>query len=290
MYLIVKHPKHPQKELSFRDGPIYIGRQLGSQVFLPDKAVSRQHAVIYTTTDGKWVLEDLDSANKTFLNGKAIHKAQLHDGDLFTVSKFNIEVKLRDVSSQPAAINMDDTLLSANSEMRSIVRKVGDTNGPAFRLSPKGVKYYAEITCVLFTAQSRNELLDILLNNLKKQLFTARIWIGFKKSNGNSFDVYKGKATSGQGVQLDDLFLKGNIVTAMENKDYILFPRFNIDKKNKHKIRSAMIAPIIHSDDCLGVMYLDNSLNHEQYDIMDLNYLMLLSINLGSILDKYEHE
>jgi pSer/pThr/pTyr-binding forkhead associated (FHA) protein len=51
-------------ELRFDRGPIYIGRQTGSQVFLPDAAVSRQHAVIYTTRDGSWIVEDLGSATK----------------------------------------------------------------------------------------------------------------------------------------------------------------------------------------------------------------------------------
>lgn len=286
MYLIIKHKNQPSKELRFRNGPIYIGRQLGSQVFLPDRTISRQHAVIYSTTDGQWILEDLDSANKTYLNGKAIHKEPLTDGDMFTISDFNIEVKFRETVSQPTKINMEDTMLDTNQELRSIKRKITDTNGPAFKLSPERVKKYAEFTCKLASAKDIDELLEILITQFKKQLLPFHIWAGFKLPNENSFNIYKGRSAAGQTLLLEDISLRGMVFDAMNDKEFILIPRFNIHEKNTEKIRSAMIAPILHEDGCMGAIYLDNSLNHEQYDIMDLNYLMLLSINFGNLLLK----
>ena len=78
-------------ESRFKKGPIYIGRQIGSQVFLLDRAVSRQHAVIYTDKNGAWVIEDLDSANKTFINRKAIHKCELKNDDNIRIADFSIK-------------------------------------------------------------------------------------------------------------------------------------------------------------------------------------------------------
>ena len=51
MYLCIKQLGSVVGRLKFEKGPIYIGRQMGSQVFLPDKDVSRQHAVFYTDKD-----------------------------------------------------------------------------------------------------------------------------------------------------------------------------------------------------------------------------------------------
>ena len=59
MRLFVSLGESSVNELKFDRGPIYVGRQMGSQVFLPDKAVSRQHAVFYTTKDSSWIIEDL---------------------------------------------------------------------------------------------------------------------------------------------------------------------------------------------------------------------------------------
>ena len=67
MRLTVEQSGKIISDLRFEQGPIYIGRQLGSQVFLPEVTVSRQHAVIYSTQGGAWALEDLDSANKKLM-------------------------------------------------------------------------------------------------------------------------------------------------------------------------------------------------------------------------------
>jgi len=49
---------------------------------LPDLSVSRQHAAIFTTLEGKWLIEDMDSANRTFLNGEEVQKSELKTGDV----------------------------------------------------------------------------------------------------------------------------------------------------------------------------------------------------------------
>jgi pSer/pThr/pTyr-binding forkhead associated (FHA) protein len=51
MRLVVKQNGRTVNEFRFTKGPIYIGRQESSQVFLHDGAVSRQHAVIFNTQD-----------------------------------------------------------------------------------------------------------------------------------------------------------------------------------------------------------------------------------------------
>ena len=103
MRLTVKRGDDLINELRFSRGPIYIGRQIGSQIFLPDKAVSRQHTVIYTTTDGKWMVEDLDSANKTYLNNEAIHKAEIKNGDVLKIADFRIEIHVDESDKQDSS-------------------------------------------------------------------------------------------------------------------------------------------------------------------------------------------
>ena len=61
MRLVVKKNDGIINKLQFNEGPIYIGRRSNSQVVLSDKAVSKQHAVIFVTDDSKWMVEDLDS-------------------------------------------------------------------------------------------------------------------------------------------------------------------------------------------------------------------------------------
>ena len=46
MRLVVKQGGRTVNEFRFDNGPIYIGRQEKSQIFLHDRVVSRKHAVI----------------------------------------------------------------------------------------------------------------------------------------------------------------------------------------------------------------------------------------------------
>ena len=82
MRLTVKESGREFSKFRFAKGPVYLGRAPHSQVLLPGGNVSRQHAVIYNTKDRRWIVEDLGSANKTYLNDKEIHKAPLSSGDL----------------------------------------------------------------------------------------------------------------------------------------------------------------------------------------------------------------
>ncbi len=62
------------------DGTITLGRQADCEVCIPLGEISRKHARLKPTADGVLV-EDLDSANGTSINGKRIRSAVLQPGD-----------------------------------------------------------------------------------------------------------------------------------------------------------------------------------------------------------------
>ena len=103
--LVVKQGDRVINEFRFDAGPVRIGRHVASHVCLPDKSVSKQHAVIYCVEDAQWMAEDLDSANKTYLNNKPIHKAKIKTGDILRICDYNIEVNFNEVAveQKPAA-------------------------------------------------------------------------------------------------------------------------------------------------------------------------------------------
>lgn len=70
-----------------------IGRDDNADLLLETQAISRMHACIHRSA-GVWKLEDLNSRNGTFLNGKAIgtQAQRLHDGDMIVLGG---EVTLR---------------------------------------------------------------------------------------------------------------------------------------------------------------------------------------------------
>ncbi len=67
-----------------------IGRASSNQIAIRSDQASRRHARIYWGGD-HWVIEDLQSRNGTFLNGKRLDSTEsLNDGDLIEVAGFAI--------------------------------------------------------------------------------------------------------------------------------------------------------------------------------------------------------
>ncbi len=172
MRLVVKQNGSTIKEHQFEKGPIYIGRHMHSQVFLPDKSVSRQHAVIFSSHDGKWMVEDLDSANKTYLNDEPIHKSEIKTGDVLNVTDFAIEINLEDgvevESESSETIHMEDTL-SLSHGPQVIARDMDSEQAPPIRFPATRADDFMQVTEAISKADNTDKLLLTLLDIIQKQ-------------------------------------------------------------------------------------------------------------------------
>jgi len=83
---------HADKQLgvfSLAAGEVTIGRTPGNTIAIDNAGVSRRHAVIRVKGD-KVVLEDLGSANGTFVRGQRIEEYELRDGDEIAIVKHRL--------------------------------------------------------------------------------------------------------------------------------------------------------------------------------------------------------
>src|SRR5262245_47812752 len=69
--LVIKRGPDAGRQFPLAPDCTLVGRQPDAAIYLPPKAVSRQHAHILCE-DGQFFVEDLESANGTFLNGKRL--------------------------------------------------------------------------------------------------------------------------------------------------------------------------------------------------------------------------
>jgi len=283
MRLLVRQKGKKVSEFKFKKGPIYIGRQMGCQVFLPEKVISRQHAVIYSQKGGKWIIEDLDSANKTFINKHAIHKIQLKDGDTVNLGTFNIKVTLSDneeITETKTPIHLDDTVAEINPDTHTEFRVANSRNAPMIKIPP------TRTNDILNTCRSLNnvrnlkalhrQLLDIVLS----QFAPLNVWIALRRDDQGPMDIEGGRKISSESITLADLMMTEKIKEATEKNRYILVPQMP-----RCKIRSVIIAPIINGKKCHGVIYANNSTMHGAYDMADLDYLMLIAIQAAAVME-----
>jgi FHA domain-containing protein len=75
---------------------LHVGRGLSVDLQLDDSSVSRRHAIIMPRGSGVRILDDR-SLNGTFVNGRRIEHADLRDGDMITVGRF----ELRYIADRP---------------------------------------------------------------------------------------------------------------------------------------------------------------------------------------------
>ena len=184
MRLLVKQSDGTAKELEFEQGPISIGRGANNRVFLPDKGVSREHAVIRAMGGGKWMIEDLGSSNKTYLNDKVVHKAEIKHGDSLRITDFTLEVILENPPAEKI-LQAEDTLLHLEAALttpkhETVVRKPDAQHAPAMRLAARRLSDFSKATEIIFNAGGIDELLLTLLDITLEQFNAYHVWCALR--------------------------------------------------------------------------------------------------------------
>jgi len=285
MRLVVKQADRITNEFRFTKGPVYIGRHPRSQVFLPGRTVSRQHAVLYTTQDGKWIIEDLDSANKTYLNEEPAPKAELKTGDIIRIADYTIEINLENDADAGKAVHLEDTLTTPFQGPQIIVRKIDAEHAPDIRLPAKRAKDFVQATEAICKAKGPDEVLQALLSIILRQLGAFHVWCALRNQPAGPMNSYAGKQRDGRSVQLGEIKLSEKIAETVEKAQFLLLP--HLPAQREEGIQSAIIAPVMGSAGCFGVLYVDNATDHEHYTPGDLDYLMLLAIHTATILKNF---
>jgi GAF domain-containing protein len=315
--LVVKQNGRTVNEFRFAKGPIYIGRSENSQICLHDGAVSRQHAVIFNTQDGKWMVEDLDSVNKTYLNDQAIHKVEIKTGDCIRITDHIIEINLKDGDEAEKPTHLEDTLAAPTSAPADtsaaptaaptsaptsapaaptgapagapqiVERRLDTTDAPPIRLPPqRGMDLLRSIETIS-KAANPDELLLALLDTTSKQLGTYHNWCALRSEPTGPMTYHAGRTREGQPLELSNIKLNEKINEAIEKSHFLLFI-FSKDmtKDEKGQIRSVVIAPIVGPTGCFGVLYANNTFRDDHYSLSDLDYLMLLGMHIAAAVQR----
>lgn len=108
------------KEVQLTKDKTTLGRRPYNDIVIDNLAVSGEHAVLQMTGN-EVVLEDLNSTNGTYLNGKAVKKQQLQNGDSIEIGKYKIKFV-----GEGVADNFDKTMVVK-------ARPPGTPSPPPFR-------------------------------------------------------------------------------------------------------------------------------------------------------------
>ena len=90
------HRRHdePARSAVLIEGTLLIGREEG-ELRIDDLLVSRRHASLRIAPEGDVILQDLDSTNGTFLNGRLLlEPAVVADGDDVRIGPAHLQIRI----------------------------------------------------------------------------------------------------------------------------------------------------------------------------------------------------
>jgi pSer/pThr/pTyr-binding forkhead associated (FHA) protein len=154
------------KEVQLIKDKTTLGRRPYNDVVIDNLAVSGEHAVLQMNgTD--FFLEDLNSTNGSYLNGKAIKKQQLANGDTIEIGKYKIKY-VSDGQGQ----NYNKTMTMKMPPVAPYKPAGGDTDSESATVSSTGsmtiAAYHASIKVLSGAASGREVPLTKVVTTIGK--------------------------------------------------------------------------------------------------------------------------
>jgi hypothetical protein len=95
------------REVELQEGESTLGRSRGATISIIDPSISRVHAR-FQARDGRITIEDLGSANGTYINGIRLDRlAEVTDGTRLTLGESDMIVKIAKAASPAATVRFD---------------------------------------------------------------------------------------------------------------------------------------------------------------------------------------
>lgn len=140
----------PVRTYVFKKDVIRVGRDPESDVFLDNPGVSRDHLKIFLTPHGTYAVEDLGSANGTFINDVIVRRQNILDGDIIRVGKYSLwanydqDRRAEGSPLKPSPTTHEGTTVLSTSELEEVIQQARRAeegpNGPREEIEFKGVR------------------------------------------------------------------------------------------------------------------------------------------------------
>ena len=114
------------KEVPLTQDTLTIGRKAGNDIVIDNQAISGFHARI-VQEDQKYLIEDLNSLNGTFLNGQKVSRYALNHEDIILIGNHTIEFMFdqppETVATRPGirGRSMNETVVLSTSDQKKIL-------------------------------------------------------------------------------------------------------------------------------------------------------------------------
>ncbi len=282
------------------DEPQLIGRS-SEALPITDRSISRRHAEL-TPDSGDWYLNDLHSANGTFVNGlKLVERRLLKPGDQVrtgaTLFVFGQEVKQLGHSpvrvARPNEMDANLEVSVASNDETMIPGGTDPRQAAAVQL-----KVIYELTQLVGTIVDRQHLLERVMDLIFEYFEVDRGFILLQDSPDDRPDpvVVRHRLTPKDSKSTRITVSRTIVQHVLERSEGVLSSNAMADKRfsggdsvQKYSIRSAMCVPLKFKDQCFGVIHIDSQIANCTYTEDQLRLLTAIGVQSGLALANARH-
>ncbi len=299
------------RRLVFRSGPIggqsieldvgrsvVIGRDKGSDLVLPDSALSRAH-VRLTAHPGSVVVEDLGSTNGTYVNGRRVRWAALKLGDRVVAGATELELAEPESCVEAVADGHPDAdecaretwiteryeadatglLRAIHAEERSVLAELGDKRH-------RHLRSLIAVTGMLNAVDDAAKLFQGLVDTSRGLFSADRACLVLADGRGRyrKFHSVAPAVRRGQEWTLSTTILNESLAHGLSVRtvDAGSDDRFRGgDSVVVASIKSVMCVPVESGTEVLGALYLDTIGGLRSFDADDLELLAAIGKQAG---------
>ncbi len=275
--------------------PQIIGRS-SEALPLSDKTISRRHAEL-TPDDGKWYINDQESANGTFVNGvRVTERRRLHPGDQIrtgtTLMMFGADtptprqMAVRVADKHELDISVEQTVASNDDSLIMAVPE--PAQAALFQL-----RVIYELTGLIGSITDKQDLLERVMDVIFGYFQADRGFILLQERPNDEPEPVVVRHREGPKIEKEEpIAVSRTIVQYVTRRGVGVLSsnamndqRFSTgDSVQAYGIRSAMCVPIKFKDRLFGVIQLDSKIANYTYTEDQLTLLTAIGVQTGLAL------
>ena len=284
--------------------PLTIGRDVENTISLEHTAISRFHCVI-SIESGAYFIEDLQSTNGSYLNGRRITKEKLSPGDELIIANVGIVVEASpsslNASNAPMDVNVSierDAPGEGSLTVSNSAERIGAEDFLKGFASDEDSKSYQALQLLYKTDQAMHDIEDLkqllanLLDLIMESIPASRGYIFLLRRDSGKLVPYVRRPFEPTSDDAEIVVSQTILQTAVREKSSIISKDALVDERFTHSrsvaqltVRSAMCVPLLNRGKVLGIVYLDSTDQANLFSREDLALLSAIALKAGIAID-----
>ena len=282
MRVLVKEGDAILSDLTFEDEEVYVGSDPECGIHLPDEQIGDKIAVIASSGNSGWHIQNLDTTHVIRLNGQPLlEQGPLSPGDTVSVADYLLEMQL--------AVSLEDQVVEdrrLGAEELAQIRKYPLPAGSIVKRHFEGITIIrdqldlaADMGVAISHCRDIHDLVDVCLGLLLKTFSARMVWIGMRRQGKGELEVVGGRLPSGESCSTNAMI---DLLSyrCCERGQHICVRKV----RDMQDIGSAMAVPISVGHHTYGMLYVDRAPKTKRFQIPDLDLLTAFSSTVAAKL------